>query len=74
MPMYDWKCTKCEGVTTVLRSFDDYQLQPISEDGLTIKYPEGSKEKKRCKHKWERIIGSGSVVRGPGWGSKGNLY
>lgn len=74
MPMYDWKCSKCGGKVAVLRTFDDYQVPPGAEDESGIKLLEEVKKKRKCKHKWERVIGSGSVVRGPGWGSKGNLY
>jgi hypothetical protein len=66
MPLYNWKCSKCDTTAEVLRSFDDYQVPPGLEDDRL--------EDSDCDHEWERRIGSDiQVQRGPNWGGgKGN--
>ncbi len=64
MPMYLWKCVKCEQEMEVVRSIADYEIQPSEDD----KAPKCRTA--RTKHKWERRIPSGSGtfhLVGYGW-------
>ena len=66
-PIYTWirvdteedeQPQECE----VVRKFDDYEIPPQDDE-----YPEAS------RHKWKRIMPSGTTTRKPlGWGKKGS--
>lgn len=60
MPLYTWRCSKCQTSAEVFRTFDEYQLPPNSE--------EYSGSPKPCDHDWSREIGKTNVVKGGGWG------
>jgi predicted nucleic acid-binding Zn ribbon protein len=65
MPLYHWKCKKCEADVEVLRNFDDYQVEPGLEDDKL--------EDSECEHEWSRHIGTGIQVQYAGyWPGKGN--
>ena len=63
MPLYGWRCEKCNAKTEVLRKFDDYQVPPEKCSNPDC----DSKE-------FRRTIGEDIVVtKGWNWGDgKGN--
>lgn len=84
MPMYLWRCQKCQTSAEVLRTFDEYLVAPTEEEvgaprpqeisGQTPNSDEHTGASEPCDHAWDREIGKTSVIKGPswGWGSKGN--
>lgn len=68
MPMYRWACRHCKQEVEVVRTFADYETPPSSVDGEAGACPTPDQP-----HDWERLIGGKqSVIKGYGWGSKGN--
>ncbi len=66
MPIYVWK-DKNSGVhVEVVRDFKNWEEPPTEEECAGV----GATDLKDTD--WERVIGNTSVVRGHGWGSKGN--
>lgn len=60
--MYEWECSECTKVTTVLHSFDDYRRPPEKCDFCENKDPE----------KFRKLIGSTNfVLNGRGWARDG---
>jgi hypothetical protein len=71
-PLYDYQCQKCKAKTAVLRTFQDYDKGPgTDETDPAPSVPEGAEE---CEeHQWERIIGGNpTVVKSWRWGAKGH--
>lgn len=63
MPMYTYKCKKCEEQLDVLRKFDDYETPPQTDEY----------KNQECEHNWERLIVSKVEVRkSAGFGKKGH--
>jgi predicted nucleic acid-binding Zn ribbon protein len=58
MPLYVWKCTKCDAKKEVIRTFDGFRDPPTAEEA-------GEGE---CEHEWDKQIGTPKIVRGSGWG------
>jgi len=64
MPLYVWRCLKCEKKTEIVRSFDDYLDPPNTEEGG---------ECNEDKHEWDKEITPTRWLRGRGWqGQKGS--
>ena len=66
MPMYTYKCDKCQKELDVLRR--------ISESDLPPQDYEMDKEEASCPHEWKRFMNSTpAVAKGWNWGpGKGN--
>jgi putative FmdB family regulatory protein len=69
MPLYNYHCKKCELDVEVLRSFAEYEQVPEPEEFI----PKAKAKQKKCKHQWERLLGSDiRAFRGANWkGAKG---
>ena len=62
MPVYGWKCNKCNAELDVVRSVADYQTPPDSSDMTE------EEKKNECEHEWSRTIGSTQFsLQGRGW-------
>lgn len=65
MPLYTWHCKECDHRLDILRTYDECRDQPKETDP---EYQECTAE----EHDWEKELGTFSVSRSPGYGSKGN--
>lgn len=69
MPIYKYRCQKCDMSAEVLRTFDEYRVPPTADECIGAP-PDG--EDPPCDHEWEReISGKLSVSFGGGWGRYG---
>lgn len=65
MPIYVYICKQCDARSEVLRAFADYQVEPTTEENNPSCNPPWD------GHKWERELGKQTVIKAPGFGSKG---
>lgn len=63
MPMYDWKCRKCQATDAIVADVEHRDVAPIHEEGLEC---DGGGE-----HEWTRVIGAPKTTFGAGWSSDG---
>lgn len=68
MPLYQWRCSKCKTCIEVLRTFDQYEVPPGTDDD-TNPPPCSSK---KAGHKWARYISSpATIVKTWAWSRDG---
>lgn len=53
MPIYTWKCGKCNSEAEVLRSFKDYQVAPSTDLDSEKDLETVAKD---CEHTWIKVI------------------
>jgi hypothetical protein len=84
MPLYQYKCKHCKANLDVLRTFDEYQIPPTSEEEVEagsamclpagVTDPDPSEYRYQAPHEWERhISGNTTILKSAAWGGgKGN--
>lgn len=71
MPMYSWKCTKCQEQLEILRSITDSDIPPKDEEEESLVPPFDTDTYKPCKHEWNRHIGHApQKAYGANWGTR----
>lgn len=67
-PLYSWLDRKSDITVDIIRHYTDIELPPTIaeavEDGMT--------EEQHAAADWERVLSAATVIRAPGFGSKGN--
>jgi hypothetical protein len=69
-PVYDYKDEMSGRDISVVRGFSESEQLPTAEEAEKAGFSQAEFE----QAKWVRIIGAPTIVRGRGWGSKGNLF
>jgi len=56
MPLYNWKCEKCDKREDTVETVDERDKPPATSDTDT------------CEHEWTRLVGAPKMVKGTSWG------
>ena len=68
MPLYAWLDRKTDLTVEVLRHYTDIDLKPNVVEAVH----DGMTEEQFNEADWERVLSAATIIRAPGFGSKGH--